>query len=99
MIKNLMSWLFSVWMAIFLALLYGIVAFLTFRYPAFKNTFKLMTAPISCPRSANIRSRLVAWAVLRGNPSRMQPSRRSPASDSRTTPRISSSGTSAPASM
>ncbi|HEX5033850.1 MAG TPA: hypothetical protein VFW62_05165 [bacterium] len=38
-----MSWLFSVWMAIFLALLYGIVAFLTFRYPAFKNTFKLMT--------------------------------------------------------
>ncbi len=43
MIKNLMSWLFSVWTAIFLALLYGITAFLAFRYPAFQNSFKLMT--------------------------------------------------------
>ena len=43
MIKNLMSWLFSVWMAVFLALVYGIIAFLAFRYPPWMNTFKLMT--------------------------------------------------------
>lgn len=43
MIKNLMSWLFSVWMAVFLALVYGIVAFLAFRYPPWMDAFKLMT--------------------------------------------------------
>ena len=43
MIKNLMNWLFSVWMAVFLALLYGIVVFLYFRYPSFHETYKLMT--------------------------------------------------------
>ncbi len=43
MIRNLLSWLFSVWMAIFLALLYGLVAFFAFRYPAWKDTFRLMT--------------------------------------------------------
>jgi hypothetical protein len=43
MIKNLMNWLFSIWMAIFLALVYGLVAFLAFRYPPWMDTFKLMT--------------------------------------------------------
>lgn len=43
MIKNLFHWLFSVWTAVFLALLYGIVAFFAFRYPAWKDLFGLMT--------------------------------------------------------
>lgn len=41
--KNFLDWLFSIWMAVFLALLYGIVAFFAFRYPAWKNVFGVMT--------------------------------------------------------
>jgi hypothetical protein len=45
MFKNLLNWFFSIWMAVFLALLYGIVAFFFFRHPspAWKNIFTVMT--------------------------------------------------------
>jgi len=43
MIKNFMQWLFSVWTAFFLALLYGIVAFFAFKHPVLKTFFGLMT--------------------------------------------------------